>query len=101
MNQFEYDKEKLKAIQEIKILSKFIHPFIVQILDFEITETNIKIVMPLYKKNLKLFIEKNRIFLVDMIKYLLYWTLDALYYGNKVYKIDHHNIKLENILLDE
>jgi serine/threonine protein kinase len=53
IEQYNNDEAEIeKAIQEVKLLSEIEHPFIIKVLDYEITEKHIKYVMELCKTTL-------------------------------------------------
>lgn len=56
--------------------------------------------MPFYESNLRDFVMKNRIFEIDIAKYIILSIINGLNNAYKKYRIIHEDIKPENILCE-
>lgn len=101
LNQFNNEEKEIEnAINEVKLLNKINHPFIIKAIDYEITATHIKYVMENCEMNMSNWIKQNPKQDMKFINGTFFAILDALYYLKKNFDVSHRDVKLQNILLN-
>ena len=87
---------------EIRVLSKIDHPHIIKKYHHEENNTHIFLFMEyLSRGDLYSYIEKNGVLPMQTTKKIMLQIVDALFYLHVHKQICHHDVKLENIVIDD